>query len=55
MANNFRPFEDTPLIVDGRRTESTDFDDDGAGRLAIIGVVIVLVVIAAGIALNLTV
>jgi hypothetical protein len=55
MANNFRPLDDKPLMVDGRRTESNDFDDDGAGRLAIIGIFIVLVVIAAGIALNLTV
>jgi len=29
-----------------------DYDDDGAGRLAILGVFLVLAVIAAGIALN---
>ena len=41
-------------MIRGRQAPG-DYDDDGAGRLAIIGVFLVLAVVAAGIALNMRV
>ena len=41
--------------MDRRQIAGNDFEDDGAGRLAIMGVLLVLAVVAAGIALNLSV
>jgi hypothetical protein len=39
-------------MMNGRQVPGHDFDDDGAGRLAIIGTLLVLAVVAAGVVLN---
>jgi hypothetical protein len=39
-------------MISGRQVPGHDFDDDGAGRLAIFGAVLVLAVVAAGIVLT---
>ena len=42
-------------MIGGRQVPDSDFGDDGAGRLAIIGALLVLAVVAGGIALNLSI
>lgn len=39
-------------MIDRRQASGGDYDDDGAGRLANIGVFLVLAVVAAGVALS---
>ena len=55
MTNTSIPVEEQPIMVDGRPTYGSDFEDDGAGRLAIMGVLVVLAVVLAGIAFNIMV
>ena len=39
-------------MIGRRQVPGSDFEDDGAGRLAILGVLLVMVVVAAGVVLN---
>jgi hypothetical protein len=42
-------------MIGGQQVPDNDFDDDGAGRLALIGVLIVLAVMVAGFVLTMKV